>query len=173
MTKARAPLPPAPLVSDSQYERELRELERGLASEIEAWRTGRRKIGKFIALTTRFWYDKDEAYFRCRLRNWDRVAHGPGRPPKQFRWFRSVSTKRKRRSGPVIADREATIVDRAIARVAGAEVRGIRVRPRDALVDVRVEEIACDAAQLRRLHGRQCHLPAFSCLGQREDRSCR
>ena len=103
----------------------------------------RRTQRELLRIVTRFWRATEEAYFECRLRNWNRLEHGPGRRPKDFHWFRTVPTGQ---------NRTAEIIERVRVRVvAEAELHRHRLRPRDVLVDILWEEIPPSSAEHRRL----------------------
>lgn len=157
--------PDSGFVSDRQYVQELRDLEverderlAELDATVEA--ALRRRDGKEapfaerhetllerIAITQHFWRASQEARFDCRVRHWKQTRHGPGRPPKHFRWFRMVPTRRKLRSGPRPNEEEAVIVDLVLTRMA---TTGERRRPRNVLVDALLNEMSSDAATTRR-----------------------
>ena len=88
------------------------------------------------------WRAIETAYFECRLRHWNRIQHGRGRPPKEFHWFRTV---------PTGGDRTAQIVERVRVGVTEPESRGRDRRTRDAFVDVLWEDILPGSADHRRL----------------------
>ena len=160
-------------VSDARYERELRELEAERDEQIAAWErdvaadrralskdaflaTRHRRLLQLIAITGRFWQASEEAYFNCCQRNPSQLHRTVGRPPKHFRWFRTVPTGRPPHTGRhPIDSRETAIVTRAVDLLrAGPAQRGAQ---RAAVARALAEDIARDTPAERSLRTQLRH----------------
>jgi hypothetical protein len=160
MSKAKPSPQTEGRISDSQYERELRELEAERDEQIAAWesefaalRLGRSEhafaaerhslLLSFIEITGRFWHAKEEAYFRCCRRNRHLLPRGIGRPATRFRWFRTVPTGRNPGAGRRHKDaREVAIVSRAVALLRAGAHQARRGEQSAAVARALVEHIA-------------------------------